>query len=79
MEDISSYMSAKQSDKKSKAQTAFNEAMHQRDLRREAEMNPLQLAPNTAELALVQKEVERIQQLAKPYQQRTPSGSHEGS
>ncbi len=42
-------------------------------------MNQLQLSLETAELALVHKEAERIQQLAKAYQQRTPSGSHEGS
>ena len=52
--------------------------LHQGDLRREAEVNQLQLSLNIAKLALVQKEAERIQQLATAYQQRTPSGSHEG-
>ena len=62
---------------KNEAQNAFYE-MHRRDLRREAEMNQLQLSLRTAELALVQKETERVQQLATAYLQRTPSGSHKG-
>ncbi len=49
--------------------------MHLRGLRREAEVNQLQLSLKTVELAPVHREAERDQQLASAYQQRAPSSS----
>ncbi len=66
---MSKYMSAKQASEQEEARTAFNNMstqvaeMQQRDLRKEAEVNQLQLSLKTAELALAHKEAapERIQ------------------
>ena len=59
--------------------------MHQRDLRREAEVNELQRSLEDAKSALIQKDAERIvqaeqvEQLTRAYQQRTSTGSQRGS
>ncbi len=78
-ESMANYMSAKQAAESKEAHIAFNNELQQRDLRKEAEVNQLQLSLKAAELSLVQKEAERVQQLAAAYQRRIPSGSHEGS